>query len=67
MNSGGRSCLGFYRYAEAFQKLNNAEAFPKLPVLEKQPWIYGKKRALDRFFKSISQNLPGFWETLRYY
>jgi hypothetical protein len=30
------------------------EAFPKLQFLGKQPWIYGKKRALDRFFKSIS-------------
>jgi hypothetical protein len=34
----------------------NCEAFPKLPVLGKQPWNYGKKRALDRFFKSVSQN-----------
>jgi hypothetical protein len=29
-------------------------------ILGKQPWIYGKKRASDRFFKSLPQNQPGF-------
>jgi hypothetical protein len=28
--------------------------------LGKQPWIYGKKRASNRFFKSLPQNQPGF-------
>jgi hypothetical protein len=36
------------------------EAFPKLQFLGKQPWIYGKKRASGRFFKSLPQNQPGF-------
>ncbi|MDR2069270.1 MAG: hypothetical protein LBP71_05315 [Spirochaetaceae bacterium] len=47
-------------YAGEVEAINTIAAFPKLQFLGKQPWIYGKKRASDCFFKSLPQNQPGF-------